>query len=74
VEVEREPFKVWLNPERPDGSPTYMGGFYPSDRSRVLSGEDLRELGLPLGRYTVLVPKSERVRLGSRKWLGVILT
>ena len=67
----RAPYKVWRNPPDPDGSPVYVGEFYPPKDHVTFTFVDFEELGLPVGCYTVLIPATVRKLYVLPEWQTV---
>ena len=60
LEMAREGFKIFRNPDSREASPVYMGEYYPPQDRPYFTQRDLQELGFPPGLYTVLIPPSVR--------------
>jgi hypothetical protein len=53
----RGAWKIWRNPTKPGESPAYLGDVYPPEGKLHLTRQDLQELGVGPGHYTVLAPE-----------------
>jgi hypothetical protein len=68
VEILKEAYKVWKNPETAQEPPRFMGDFYPPGDQATFIHDDLRTLGFPPGDYTVHIPAKVRERYALPKW------
>ena len=71
MEMLREPYKIWKNPQTAEEPPRFMGGFYPPADQAMFIHADLKALGFPSGEYTVLIPGKVRERYALQKWQTV---
>ena len=71
MEILREAYKIWKNPQTAEEPPQFMGGFYPPANQAMFIHADLKALGFPSGEYTVLIPAEVRERYALPKWQTV---
>ena len=68
MEILKEAYKVWKNPETAQEPPRFMGEFYPPCDQATFIHDDLKALGFPPGDYTVRIPGEVRERYALPKW------
>ena len=68
MEILREAYKIWKNPQTAEEPPRFMGGFYPPADQAMFIHADLKALGFPTGEYTVCIPDDVRKRYALLKW------
>jgi len=71
MEMLKEAYKIWKNPQTAEEPPRFMGGFYPPADQATFIHADLKALGFPVGDYTVRIPKEVRERYALSKWQTV---
>ena len=71
MEILREAYKIWKNPQTAEEPPRFMGGFYPPADQAMFIHADLKALGFPPGEYTVRIPSDVRERYALSKWQTV---
>jgi hypothetical protein len=68
MEDRHGPFKIWKNPSGIGDPPIYMGEAYAPSGQLCLRDTDLRNLGFPLGHYTIRIPESLIFLYDMPKW------
>jgi hypothetical protein len=63
-----EAYKIWRNPASREDRITYIGEYYPPKGRPVFVAQDLVELGLPPGDYTLRAPDSRKAPALIPKW------
>jgi hypothetical protein len=71
MEILREAYKIWKNPQTAEELPRFMGEFYPPCDQATFIHDDLKALGFPSGAYTVRIPSEVRQRYALPKWQTV---
>jgi hypothetical protein len=71
MDILREAYKIWKNPQTSDEPPRFMGEFYPPTDLAMFIHADLKALGFPPGDYTVRIPDEVRERYALQKWQTV---
>lgn len=67
----REGYKIWRQAMNVGDQIVYLGEFYPPAEQITFTHCDLKDLGFPPGRYTVLIPVSVRDKYAVDKWQAV---
>ena len=68
VENRPKPYKIWRNPDTPGQAVTYLGDYYPPTGRPLFVAQDLKDLGLGPGEYTILAPGGRRFAKLLPKW------
>jgi hypothetical protein len=71
MEILREAYKIWKNPQTAEEPPRFMGEFYPPCDQATFIHDDLKALGFPPGGYTVRIPREVRECYALPKWQTV---
>ena len=71
MEILREAYKIWKNPQTLEEPPRFIGEFYPPTDQIKFIHADLEALGFPPGDYTVRIPDAVRKRYALSKWQTV---
>jgi hypothetical protein len=71
MEILKEPYKIWKNPQTAEEPPRFMGGFNPPADQATFIHADLKALGFPPGEYIVRIPGEVRERYVLPKWQTV---
>jgi hypothetical protein len=73
LRAERKGFQVWRNPQGAGDLVRYLGEFHPPAGCDALSSNDLRDLGLGPGSYTVVAPSEVPSSLQFRHWKTIVV-
>ena len=66
-------FKIWRNPSGDGEYPVFLGEFRPPKNAFCFTSDELRELGLGPGHYTILAPEDFVYRNLFKRWQSAVL-